>query len=149
MVFKRYVIPEQLRPTTKIGPATTATMLWETWSSLAQIITPTTIEYLGKASSLNDSEVEAMMERNDAQSTSIRVGGLSPTTESTADLTKLHPYTSFYQRSKSEQGTVTSHPRLGNVSTVSVIELTALAGGGTTVTSPNSYKDQVSSPNSV
>jgi hypothetical protein len=149
MVFKRYVIPEQLRPTTKIGPATTATMLWETWSSLAQIITPTTIEYLGNASSLNDSEVEAMMERNDAQSTSIRVGGPPPATESTADLTKLLPYTSFYQRSNSGQGTVTSHTRLGSVSTVSVTELTALAVGVTAVPSPNSDKDQVSSPNSV
>lgn len=103
MVFKRYVIPEQLRPTTETGPATTATMLWETWSSLAQIINSTTIKYLEKASLLNHLEVEAMMERNEARSTSIRVGGLPPATESTADLTRLHPYTSFYQRSESER----------------------------------------------
>ena len=107
------------------------------------------MKYLEKASSLKDSEVKAMMERNDAQSTSIRVGGQPLAMESTADLTKLRTYTSFYQHNESEQGTVTSYPRPGSVSTISVTELTTPAVGVTAVTSPNSDTDQVPSSNSV
>ncbi|PSN66457.1 hypothetical protein BS50DRAFT_622120 [Corynespora cassiicola Philippines] len=53
--------------------ATTATLLWESWSNIAQIINSDTIGYLEKASAAKDSEVKAWMQSENLHLTSIKV----------------------------------------------------------------------------
>jgi hypothetical protein len=52
---------------------TNVTRLWESWSNIAQMVSPTTIDYLDKASYAKDSEVKAWMKNDGVHMTPIKL----------------------------------------------------------------------------
>lgn len=131
------------KPTLNHLSATTATLLWESWSNIAQIITPTTISYLEKASFAKDSEVKASMQSNNSHLIPIKVGTTTTSRESRENLIRQRTYTSLSRQDESEQDIMMSNLRLGSSSTIELVAQMGVSTEATTVTAAESNVSSV------
>jgi hypothetical protein len=84
--------------------ATNATYLWESWSSISQVLSIKTLDYVEHAIYAKDSEVSAWIRNDGSHKTPMVVGVPRKDQDAAWGEERLRARSSFVERNESEQG---------------------------------------------
>lgn len=83
---------------------TNLTFLWESWSSVSQVLSTKTAQYIERAAYARDSEVETWIKEDGLHKTPITIEAPLGAQEAEWDPVRLRAQRSFVEQNQSEEG---------------------------------------------